>query len=163
MYVKNDELTALQDKTESLAKENVKLEDKVKEKTNNEKLKMHNRVYHSHNKGTQSKENGVFEEFNCFYFDEKIISGDKLEDHTTDCQSVFDSPINLPSMYLEQWPCDICEAKFNDMLDLERHKTSYHQQDMRDAYNPCYEGLRNHIRSLTVKCCPPKNLRQILL
>ena len=63
MYVKNDELTALQDKTESLAKENVKLEDKVKEKTNNEKLKMHNRVYHSHIKGTQSQENGVFVQF----------------------------------------------------------------------------------------------------
>ena len=106
---------------------------------NNEKLRMHNQVYHSHNKGTQSKENGVFEEFNCFYFDEKIISGDKLEDHTTDCQSVFDSPINLPSMYLEQWPCDICEAKFNDMLDLERHKRSYHQQDMKYPYNPYYD------------------------
>ena len=97
---------------------------------------MHNRFYHSHNKGTQSQINGVFEEFNCFYCDEEIISEDKLEDHATNCKNVFESLINLPSMYLEQWPCDICEAKCSDKLDLEQHKTSYHQQDMRDPYNP---------------------------
>ena len=103
---------------------------------NNEKLKMHNRFYHSHNKGTQSQKNGIFEEFNCFYCDEEIISEDKLEDHATNCKNVFESLINLPSMYLEQWPCDILEAKCSDILDLEQHKTSYHQQDMRDPYNP---------------------------
>ena len=64
------------------------------------------------------------------------IAEDKLEEHATNRQNVFESLINLPSMYLEQWPCDILEAKCSDILDLEQHKTSYHQQDMRDPYNP---------------------------
>ena len=80
---------------------------------------MHVRVYHSHNRGTQSEENRVFEEFNCFYCDENIISVVKLQDHATSCQAVFDSLIKQPSMYLEPWPCDICDLDRSDELDLE--------------------------------------------
>ena len=71
---------------------------------NYEKLRMHHSVYHSHNKETQVQENRVFEEFNCFYCDEKIISGENLEDHATNCPNVFDSLIKVPARYLE--PCD---------------------------------------------------------
>lgn len=126
--------------------------------------------------GNQTEsENRVFEEFNCFYCDEEIVSEDKLEEHATNCQNVFESLISLPSMYLEQWeqwPCDIGEAKCSEILDLERHKTSNHQQDMREPYNPYYNeedlkccdfcgkefgtlgGLRNHIRSLHREMLP---------
>ena len=88
------------------------------------------RVCHSHSKGIQCQQMIVFEVFNCFNCDTSINSEDNLKNHKTSCQNTFKYPIDLPSMSLNPWPCDICNAKCTNMTDLERHKIAHHQLDM---------------------------------
>ena len=108
---------------------------------------------------------------NVFPCEECGITTASMEELLTH-MNAFHPVTKQPSMYLEPWPCNICDLKCNDMLDLERHKTSSHQQDMIDPsslYNSeedlkCCDFcgrqfgtlgcLRNHIRSLHREMLP---------
>ena len=82
-------------KTDSIEK--LKLKDKVESKslykyekcdTNSQsysQLRSHILRFHCHNTSSQNDQNSTFEEYACFYCDEKITSKDTLEVHMNVC------------------------------------------------------------------------------
>ena len=87
---------------------------------NYDELKTHRTQYHSHNKASQCERRIYFEQVNCC--DETINSEENLKENFINCQTELVPEVN----YNDSHTCEICQARCNDMRDLERHLAAYH-------------------------------------
>ena len=85
-------------------------------------LKQHIRSEHCRNKATQNDIISIFEEYSCYYCDERISSTSDLEKHTTSCPGCISLSEEV------EFPCNVCETNCISMVELEHHITVYHYE-----------------------------------
>ena len=91
-------------------------------------LRSHILRFHCKNTSSQNDLTSTFEEYECFYCDEKITSKDTLEVHVNICSdaAIGTEETNVMEYKVEAFPCDECGAKCISFDDLGRHITAYH-------------------------------------